>query len=133
MLIPNITYGSVSTEDDSPKWGIYEMSTHDIYVKMKDDEDFNKLHHEFLNLMVNWSDDQNKTLRTFWLSYIDMTELLLNTIYAVRSGSWHLLLEYIREILPYTFAYDHVHYARYLTAMLGDMLRLETASPEIYE
>ena len=80
MLIPNITYDSVSTEDDSPKWSNYEISTHDIHVKMKDDEDFNKLHHEFLNLKVNWSDAQNKTLRTFWLSYIDMTELLLNTI-----------------------------------------------------
>ena len=62
-----------------------------------------------------------------------MTEILLNTIYAVRSGSWHLLFEYIREMLPYCFAYDHINYARYLTYFLGDMLQLNKSFPEIYE
>ena len=62
-----------------------------------------------------------------------MTEILLNTIDAVRSGSWDLLLECIREMLPYCFAYDHINYARYLTYFLGDMLQLNKSFPEIYE
>ena len=62
-----------------------------------------------------------------------MTEILLNTIYAVCSGSGHLLLECIREMLPYCFAYDHLNYARYLTYFLGDMLQLNRSFPEIYE
>ena len=35
-----------------------------------------------------------------------------------------ILLECLREILPYYFAYDHINYARYLTYFLGDMLQL---------
>ena len=62
-----------------------------------------------------------------------MTEILLNTIYAVWSGSGHLLLECIREMLPYCLAYDHLNYARYLTYFLGDMLQLNRSFPEIYE
>ena len=69
-----------------------------------------------------------------------MVELLLQTIYSIRSGNWELFIECIREIIPYTFAYDNLNYARYLSAMLGDMLSLPTDMlslptefPEIYE
>ena len=62
-----------------------------------------------------------------------MVELLLNIIYACRTGLWDLLLECISEVIPYAFAYDHVNYSRYLTVMLGDMLALEKDFPEIYE
>ena len=55
-----------------------------------------------------------------------MVELLLSMIYSVRLGTWDLLLEYIRKIIPFAFVYDHVNYARYLPAMLGEMLELES-------
>ena len=61
-----------------------------------------------------------------------MVELLLNVIYATRAGNWNLHLESIHEILPYTFAYDHLRYAKYLTPMFGEMLNLEINHPEIY-
>ena len=72
-------------------------------------------------------------LQTFWMSFLGMIERLLNTIYAVRAGNWELLLECIRKILPYTFAYDNINYARYLTAMLTDMLQLPEIFPEVYK
>ena len=62
-----------------------------------------------------------------------MVELLLATIYSIRSGGWEFLLECIRSIIPYAFAYDHINYSRYLTAMLGDMLMLPNDVPGIYE
>jgi hypothetical protein len=61
-----------------------------------------------------------------------MVDTLLNTIYAVRCGNWDLLLESIREIIPFFFAYDHVNYARYMTVMLSDMLSLPEKFPKIY-
>lgn len=73
------------------------------------------------------------SLPKFWISYIEMVELLLNVIYACRAGLWDLLLECIREIIPYAFAYDNINYARYLSVMLGDMFALEIDFPEIYE
>ena len=73
------------------------------------------------------------TLQQFWMSFLEMTELLLNTIYSIRNGDWALLLVCIRNIIPYTFAYDNINYAHYLTIMLGDMLRLPYSFPGIYE
>ena len=60
-------------------------------------------------------------------------ELLLSLIYSVRLGKWDLLLECIRSIIPFTFAYDHINYASYLLVLLGEMLSLEDDYPNIYE
>ena len=51
------------------------------------------------------------------MSLLKMVELPLNTIYALRIGDWLFLTECIRLILSYTFGYDLVNYAMYLTAM----------------
>ena len=50
-------------------------------------------------------------LRGFWLSFIDMVDVLLGIVFACRAGKCDLLLEYIRKVIPYAFAYDHVNYA----------------------
>ena len=62
-----------------------------------------------------------------------MEELLLITIYSIRYGDWKLLLQCITRILPYTFAFDHVSYVRYLSAMLGDKLPLPNDFPDVYK
>ena len=43
------------------------------------------------------------------------------------------MFECIRSIIPFIFAYDHINYARYLLALLGEMLSLELDYPDIYE
>ena len=43
-----------------------------------------------------------------------------------------MLLESLKGVVPYAFAYDNIHYARYLTSMLGEMLQLEDTHPEVY-
>ena len=72
-------------------------------------------------------------LQQFWMSFLEMTELLLNTIYSIRKRDWELLLVCIWNTAPYTFAYDNINYARYLTAMLRDMVQLQYRFPGIYE
>ena len=57
---------------------------------------------------------------------------MLRIIYACQGGKWHILLECIQRVIPYTFAYDHINYARYLTVMLGDMLTLEEQFHEVH-
>ena len=132
LLIQNIN-DDIAATDEPSNWDTTKKTTREIYDNFKDDKEFENLYREFLNIKVEWGRNKNNTLRKFWLSFIDMVDLLLNTIYAVRSGSWLLLLECIREIIPFTFAYDHINYARYLTPMLGDMLQLEVDFPEVYE
>ena len=62
-----------------------------------------------------------------------MVEILLNTILSVRSGDWHLFMTCVKDIIPYTFAYENINYAMYLTAMFSEMLTLEDNFSEIYE
>lgn len=42
----------------------------------------------------------------FWLLYMELCELMLNLIYASRTGSWELHLACIEEMIPRAFAYD---------------------------
>ena len=87
----------------------------------------------FLDMKQSFGDKVNKdSLQRFWVSFLDMVDTLLNTVYSVRSRNWELLLESIRDIIPYSFVYDHVNYARYMTSMLGGMLSLSEKFPEIY-
>ena len=73
-----------------------------------------------------------RDLEKFWLSFLDMAKILFNLLYATRAGMWDLFLESVKDIIPYTFAYNNIHYSRYLMTMLGEMLMLETNNPEIY-
>ena len=47
--------------------------------------------------------------------YLDMVTLLLNTIYAQRTGNWKGFLQCIREFLPYCFSLNRQNYARNLS------------------
>ena len=73
---------------------------------------------------------EGEPLQMFWMNSLKMVELLVNIICTIRVGYWELLLECIQNILPYTFAYDNINYARYLSAMLRDMLQLSKDFPD---
>ena len=67
------------------------------------------------------------------MSFVEMVELLLSTIHLIWSIDWELLLECIRRVAPYRFAFDHINYASYLPVMLGDILQLPNDFPDVYE
>ena len=71
-------------------------------------------------------------LARFWLTYLDLCELLLNLIYATRTGKWDLYLVCIEEVINWAFAYDRQNYARYLIPFLNDMRSLSTTMPEVH-
>ena len=75
---------------------------------------------------------EGEALQKFWLSFLEMVKLLLNTIYNIRTGYSELLLECIQNVLSYTFAYDNINYGRYLFAMLENMLLLSKDFPEVW-
>ena len=106
-------------------------TTNPVFDEIWESQNLATSYNRFLDFREKMENGQ--PLQQFWVSFLDMVELLLNTIYSLRSGDWLLLIECIRHILPFTFAYDHVNYARYLTAMLGDMLQLPEDFPDVYE
>ena len=67
------------------------------------------------------------------MSFVEMVEPLLSTIHLIWSVDWELLLECIRRVAPYRFAFDHINYASYLPVMLGDILQLPNDFPDVYE
>jgi len=102
------------------------------FETLKSESSFEQLFNSYLNLRINLG-SSDFSLQRFWLTYLEMMELLLSLIYSVRLGKWDFLLECIRSIIPFAFAYDHINYARYLPALLGEMLSLEADYPDIHE
>ena len=51
----------------------------------------------------------NGKLSEFWISYLDMTEILLGLLRASREGNWEPHLSSIRKMLPWCFAYDNIN------------------------
>ena len=74
----------------------------------------------------------DEALQNFWMSFLKMVEFLLSTNYSIRYGDCKLLLQCITRILPYTFAFHHINYVRYLSVMLRDKLPLPNDFPDVY-
>ena len=96
----------------------------DVIVSTKEEDDWVHSNLNDINFATFWEHKISQTtynkfldargklkpgepLQKFWMNFLGMTELLMNTIYAIRAGNWELLLECIRNILPYTFIRLH--------------------------
>ena len=102
------------------------------FEALKSESSFEQLFNSYLNLRIKLG-SSNFSLQRFWLSYLEMMELLLSLIYSVCLEKWDLLLECICSFIPFTFAYDHINYVRYLPVLLGETLSLEDDYPDSYE
>ena len=45
-------------------------------------------------------------LTKFWLTYLEICELLIDLISATKTGNWELYLTRFKAVIPWTFAYD---------------------------
>ena len=118
--------------DLSPEIENHQKSPQETIQSALDNDAQGNVYHNFLDIKIKW-EETGSDLQKFWLTFTDMVELLPNTIFSVRSGDWHLFMTCVKDIIPYTFAYDNINYARYLTSMFSEMLTLEDDFPEIYE
>lgn len=69
----------------------------ETFSYLADTESFRSYNNLLADYKVNLS--ANGGLAKFWLSFLDMVELLLNIIYACRAGKWELLLECIKDVV----------------------------------
>lgn len=102
---------------------------HDEVFKSRVFQRFSDLFAEYTLHLRN----TNGPLSEFWMSYIDMIELLLHMIRASREGNWELHLSCVRQMLPWCFSYDAINYARYMSAYYSDMTSLPDEHPEVHE
>ena len=68
-----------------------------------------KLFDVYLDYLIQ----ENRTLSAFWMSYVDIVEVL-GLVWASREGVWVLHLALIRAMIPWCFADDKLNYARFL-------------------
>ena len=63
---------------------------------------------EFCTSLITYKDNlaERSTLAKFWISFLEMIEVLLKLIYATRSENWDLYIEMVRSTLPWFFACD---------------------------
>ncbi|KAL8572752.1 hypothetical protein ACOMHN_030334 [Nucella lapillus] len=70
---------------------------------------------------------------SFWISYLDMADLLLNFVRATRDANWTLHIETAAKMVPWYFAHDHLNYARYLPVYIHEILAVPETHPSVAE
>ena len=90
---------------------------------------FSRLH----DVYVDFCQSQSSSMARFWQSYMDMVSLLLRFIRATRQGDWELHKACVRDMLPWIFAYDRIHYARYMSAYWSQMSTLSSTHPHAHQ
>ena len=82
----------------------------------------------FQNLVqtsVERIDITNSPMTRFWLSYMKMVEILYIHYHDMRTQNWEEYLTSRRMMLPWMFAYDSLHYSRYLSIYWLEMNNLD--------
>ena len=77
--------------------------TSNSYQRHKEPKEFTT----YYPMLLNYKEHLNQYrahLNKFCLTFLEMVEILLNLIYATRSGYWDLLLKAISMIIPYISA-----------------------------
>ena len=78
-------------------------------LKSQSFSDLTDLYDQYMNYL--WH--KNGKLSQFWVSYLDMVEILLGLLRASREGDWKLHFSCVRNMVPWCFAYDNINYAMY--------------------
>lgn len=87
---------------------------------------------DLFNQYLDYLRHDNGKLSSFWMSYIDMVDIVLGLLRGSREGDWLLHLASVRAMIPWCFAYDRLNYARYLPFYYEQMIHLEVEHPEVY-
>ena len=101
----------------------------DAVMKSQPYSEFIVLYDKYLDYLRN----SNGKLSSFWMSYLDIVEILLNLLRASRERDWELHLSAIRKMIPWCFAHDNLNYARYLSAYVSEMSHLEEENPDAFK
>ena len=76
---------------------------------------------------------QSGQVASFWMSHLDIVDILLDLIRESREGHWQLHLNAIHCMIPWCFAYDRHNYARYHSIYYSQMTSLLKDHPFSHE
>ncbi len=79
------------------------------------------------------TESQNSPTVQFWYLTMCIQLMLLVFIRSIREANCMLYMHTLTKLTLWMFALDHIHYARWLTVHIRDMLLLEENHPSLYE
>jgi hypothetical protein len=81
-----------------------------------------------------WSKEKLVTHPQFkyWSTALELELMLMHFVRSLREGDFSLYVQSLGQIVPWLFALDHNHYARWLPVHIRDMLTLQAKHPAIY-
>ena len=81
-----------------------------------------------------WCEDQMAEHPQFqyWSMVLNLEILVLNLVGSIRSGDFQQYMKSIQDLIPWSFAMDHINYSRSLSIHLRDMTLLSTLHPSVY-
>ena len=92
---------------------------------------------EIINLLDEFetfiSDEHVSPTASFWQSYIEMFELLLQFQKSIKSGNWELHFDSCEKLLLRFHAYDHQNYSRHFSYYWATQQVLLVTHPALYE
>ena len=69
----------------------------------------------------------------YWSIALELEILLNMYIRSLREGKFDLYIDTLIQLVPWLFALDHVHYARWLPVHIRDMVVLRTMHPSVHD
>ena len=68
----------------------------------------------------------------FWSQTLKLQLLVMSFIRSIRSGDFNLYKTTISLLMPWFFAFNHTHHARWLSVHLCDMLQLQETNTQVF-
>ncbi|KAG1664759.1 Flotillin-1 [Nymphon striatum] len=86
-----------------------------------------------LSEFESWCCQRGKDIPQFhyWATMLELELLLLVYVRSLRQGSLMMYIEALTELVPWFYALDHTHYARWIPVHLKDMAELTTKHPDV--
>ena len=69
----------------------------------------------------------------YWHQVIQLELLFLQFLRSQREWKFDMYVESLRKIIPWMFALDHYHYARWISFRVKDLLALNVTCPAVYD
>lgn len=67
----------------------------------------------------------------FWHITLEFELIILSFVRSLREGNFPLYIESLSLLIPWFFALDHIHYARWLSVHIRDMVSLPAKHPDV--
>lgn len=69
----------------------------------------------------------------YWSLTLELEKSIMTFVHSLREADFEMYLDALWGLLPWFFALDHTHYARWLPVHLRDMLNLHKMHPKVLE